>query len=296
MGRPRTLGAAGIDPIAEEPHHARASPADGPGPDPAALACAISAEASAVLAVMRRGLRHPRADDAAAEHPLVASLRALRRLAFSPAASAALPAAALRPFLDAVRSEDAGAAVTSASLAALHEVMSLTGPALPGAALREVVDAVASCRFEAGAEPAAEEAVLMRMLQALLACLRAPAAAALGDQHVCTAVNTCFRVVHQAAAKGELLQRFSRHAMHELIRCVFARLPQIGSADGVDGAVKPEVRGCAFVINSRYSCVEFTSASQPRISLLTIPKLLDIKEISGIAHAKWDSSTTFSIK
>src|SRR5438128_1292182 len=104
MGRPRPPGAGGIDPIAEEPphHHARA---DGGGPDPAALACAISAEASAVLAVMRRGLRHPRAtaDDAAAEHPLVASLRALRRLAFSPAASpSALPAAALRPFLDAV--------------------------------------------------------------------------------------------------------------------------------------------------------------------------------------------------
>lgn len=238
----------GIDPIAEEPHHAR-SPADGGlGPDPAALACAISAEASTVLAVMRRGLRHPRAtaaDDAAAEHPLVASLRGLRRLAFSPSpsAAAALPAAALRPFLDAVRSEDAGAAATSASLAALHEVMSLTGPALPGAALREVVDAVASCRFEAGTEPAAEEAVLMRMLQALLACLRAPAAPALGDQHVCTAVNTCFRVVHQAAAKGELLQRFSRHVMHELIRCIFARLPQIGGADGVDGAVKPEMGG-----------------------------------------------------
>jgi brefeldin A-resistance guanine nucleotide exchange factor 1 len=257
MGRPRTLGAGGIDPIAEEPNHARGpGPAADGGPDQAALACAISAEASAVLAVMRRGLRHPRAtaaDDAAAEHPLVASLRALRRLAFSPAAAAspsALPAAALRPFLDAVRSEDAGAAVTSASLAALHEVMSLTGPSLPGAALREVVDAVASCRFEAGAEPAAEEAVLMRMLQALLACLRAPAAAALGDQHVCTAVNTCFRVVHQAAAKSELLQRFSRYAMHELIRCVFARLPLIGSAAGVDGAVKPEVRDCVFAINS----------------------------------------------
>jgi brefeldin A-resistance guanine nucleotide exchange factor 1 len=88
----------------------------------------------------------------------------------------------------------------------------------------------------------------MRMLQALLACLRAPAAPALGDQHVCTAVNTCFRVVHQAAAKSELLQRFSRHAMHELIRCVFARLPQIGSADGIDAAVKPEVKECLLLL------------------------------------------------
>jgi golgi-specific brefeldin A-resistance guanine nucleotide exchange factor 1 len=245
MGRPRPLAvAADIVPIAEEPPHAR-SPADGV-PDPAALACAVSAQASAVLAVMRRGLRHPRADDACAagDHPLVASLRALRRLAFSPAGS--LPAAALRPFLDAVRSEEAGAAVTSASLAALHEVMALTGPALPGAALRDVVDAVAGCRFDAVADSGAEEAVLMRMLQALLDCLRAPAAAALGDQHVCTAVNTCFRVVHQSSGKGELMQRFSRHAMHDLVRCVFARLPRIGSADGAHPAVKPEV--CALLL------------------------------------------------
>ncbi|KAL5209087.1 hypothetical protein ABZP36_004710 [Zizania latifolia] len=249
MGRPRMPGAAGIDPIAEEPSHSSTSgaAAGGDGGDPAGLACAISAKASAVLAVMRRSLRHPRsaADDAAADHPLVSSLKALRRLVFTTAtaASPSLPVAALRPFLDAVRSEDAGAAVTSASLAALQEVMALMGSSLPGAALREVVDAVASCRFEAGAEAAAEEAVLMRMLQALLACLRAPAAAALGDQHVCTAVNTCFRVVHQAAAKGELLQRFSRHAMHELIRCVFARLPHIGSGDGGDCSVKPEMGG-----------------------------------------------------
>uniref|UniRef100_I1NR30 Uncharacterized protein n=1 Tax=Oryza glaberrima TaxID=4538 RepID=I1NR30_ORYGL len=81
---------------------------------------------------MRRSLRHPRAvaDDAAADHPLVSSLKALRRLVFS-------PAAVLRPFLDAVRSEDAGATVTSASLAALHEVMALMGLSLTSAALRE---------------------------------------------------------------------------------------------------------------------------------------------------------------
>ncbi|KAG8097740.1 hypothetical protein GUJ93_ZPchr0013g35005 [Zizania palustris] len=249
MGRPRMPCAAGINPITEEPPHSSTSgaAAGGDGGDPAGLACAISAKASAVLAVMRRSLRHPRsaADDAAADHPLVSSLKVLRRLVFTTAAAASpsLPVAALRPFLDAVRSEDAGAAVTSASLAALHEVMVLMEPSLPGAALREVVDAVASCRFEAGAKAAAEEAVLMQMLQVLLACLRAPAAAALGDQHVCTAVNTCFRVVHQAAAKGELLQRFSRHAMHELIQCVFARLPHIGSGDGGDGSVKPEMGG-----------------------------------------------------
>uniref|UniRef100_A0A0E0G8J0 Uncharacterized protein n=1 Tax=Oryza nivara TaxID=4536 RepID=A0A0E0G8J0_ORYNI len=52
--------------------------------------------------------------------------------------------------------------------------MALMGLSLTGAALQEVMDAVASCWFEAWAEAAAEEVVLMRILQALLACLRAP--------------------------------------------------------------------------------------------------------------------------
>jgi golgi-specific brefeldin A-resistance guanine nucleotide exchange factor 1 len=73
---------------------------------------------------MGRGLRHPRVDDAAAEHPLVTSLWAL-------------------PYLDVVRSDEIDAFVTSASPTALHEVM-----ALPGAVLREIVDTVAGCRLE----------------------------------------------------------------------------------------------------------------------------------------------------
>ncbi|KAF0897058.1 hypothetical protein E2562_032382 [Oryza meyeriana var. granulata] len=74
---------------------------------------------------------------------------------------AAVATTELRPFLDAVHSEDAGAAVTSASLAALHEVMSLMGSSLP--------DAMARCRFEVEAEVGAEETVLMRMLHADMA-------------------------------------------------------------------------------------------------------------------------------
>uniref|UniRef100_A0A0E0BIM4 Uncharacterized protein n=1 Tax=Oryza glumipatula TaxID=40148 RepID=A0A0E0BIM4_9ORYZ len=119
-------------------------PASPVRPPPRPAPCWPSCAAASACAV---------ADDAAADHPLVSSLKPLCRLVFS-------PAAVLRPFLDAVRSKDAGAAVTLASLAALHEVMALMGPSLTGTALREVVDAVSSCRFEARAEAAAEEAVL----------------------------------------------------------------------------------------------------------------------------------------
>lgn len=50
--------------------------------------------------------------------------------------SSALPAAALWPFPDVIRSEDVGVDVTSASLAALHEVMFLMGGVLKGATFR----------------------------------------------------------------------------------------------------------------------------------------------------------------
>ncbi|KAE8792580.1 Pattern formation protein EMB30 [Hordeum vulgare] len=89
-----------------------------------------------------------------------------------------------------------------------------------------VVEAVAGCRFEV-TDAASEEAVLARALQVLLACVRGRAAPALSNRHVCDVVSTCFRVVQQAGAKGELLQRVSRQTMQEVVRCVFARLPDV---------------------------------------------------------------------
>jgi brefeldin A-resistance guanine nucleotide exchange factor 1 len=61
----------------------------------------------------------------------------------------------LQPFLDAVRSEEANASLTS-----LHEAMAITEHSLPCSTLREAVDAVATYRFGAGAEANAMEAAL----------------------------------------------------------------------------------------------------------------------------------------
>lgn len=79
-------------------------------------------------------------------------------------------------------------------------------------------------------DQSSEEAVLMKILQVLLECVKGGRDGSVGldDHHVCTAVNTCFRVVHQAGGKSELLQRFSRNAMQELVRRVFGRLPLVG--------------------------------------------------------------------
>jgi brefeldin A-resistance guanine nucleotide exchange factor 1 len=197
------------------------------------MACVLASEVAAVLAVMRRNARWSGVRHAGDDHPLVTGLKSLRRAAAAWGPSGwdeVEPLLYLRPFLDLVRSDEAGAPTTGAALSSLHRILSLdlVRPGAPNVAgaMAAVVEAVAGCRFEV-ADLASEEAVLARLLQVLLACVRARAAPALSDRHVCDIVTTCFRVVQQASTKGELLQRVSRQTMHEVVRCVFARLPDI---------------------------------------------------------------------
>ncbi|KAI5414765.1 hypothetical protein KIW84_040289 [Lathyrus oleraceus] len=63
-----------------------------------------------------------------------------------------------------------------------------------------VVDVVTSCRFEV-TNPGSEEVVLMKILQVFLACVKSEASVMPSNQHICTIVNTCFRIVHQAGTK-----------------------------------------------------------------------------------------------
>nr|CAB3468217.1 unnamed protein product [Digitaria exilis] len=213
---------------------------DPPAPPRVAMACVVASEVAAVLAVMRRnvrwgGVRYDGGDGGADEHldhPLIAGLKSLRRRAAGWGGGGRWrddvdPLLYLRPFLDVVRSDETGAPITGAALSSLHKMLSLdlVGPAAPNVAeaMGAVVDAVTGCRFEV-TDPASEEAVLARVLQVLLACVRGRAAPALSNRHVCAIVSTCFRVVQQAGTKGELLQRVSRQTMQEVIRCVFARL------------------------------------------------------------------------
>ncbi|XP_073005575.1 ARF guanine-nucleotide exchange factor GNOM-like [Typha latifolia] len=254
MGRPRLQNST-INPIEEESSDSPESPgASSPPAEHAALACVINSEVSSVLAVMRRNVRwgsgrygsSSAADDHHLEHPLVQNLKFLRRRLFSSGPASSLdPSGYLRPFLDVVRSDETGAPITSIALSSVYKILTmdaaLAAPGM-GSAMQEVVDAVTSCRFEV-TDAASEETVLMKILQVLLACMRSRAAsAALGNEHVCTIVNTCFRVVHQAGTKGELLQKFSRYTMHELVRCVFLHLPNVG--DGPEQPyIKPQIGG-----------------------------------------------------
>ncbi|CAD5177141.1 ARF guanine-nucleotide exchange factor GNOM-like [Musa acuminata AAA Group] len=259
MGRPRLQNSA-INPIEEESPDAAEDgslPPLPPSGGPAAaadLSCVICSEVSAVLAVMRRNVRWggryaSAADDHHLEHSLVQSLKSLRRQVFSWGDArrpwcTIEPSAFLRPFVDVVQSDETGAPITGVALSSLYKILTLdllepgSGTGVE-AGMHLVVEAVTSCRFEV-IDPASEETVLMKILQVMLAIMRSQASIMLSNQHVCTIFNTCFRIVHQAGTKGELLQRFSRHTMHELVRCIFSHLPHVEDG-GRPPSLKPEI-------------------------------------------------------
>ncbi|KAI3972306.1 hypothetical protein MKW92_000834 [Papaver armeniacum] len=204
-----------------------------------ALACMVNSEVGAVLAVMRRNVRwggRYMAGDDQLEHSLIQSLKSLRRQIFTWQSqwNTINPALYLQPFLDVIRSDETGAAITGVALSSVYKILTINMLDLNTVnvedAMHSVVDAVTSCRFEV-TDPASEEVVLMKILQVLLACMKNKVAVVLSNQHVCTIVNTCFRVVHQAGSKGELLQRIARHTMHELVRCIFLHLRDIESKE-----------------------------------------------------------------
>ncbi|XVE68186.1 hypothetical protein DITRI_Ditri09bG0048700 [Diplodiscus trichospermus] len=204
-----------------------------------AFACMINSEVGAVLAVMRRNVRwgvRYAADDDQLEHSLIHSLKELRKQIFSwqHLWQNVDPVVYLQPFLDVIQSDETGAPITGVALSSIYKILTLDVLDLDtvnvGDAMHLIVDAVTSCRFEV-TDPASEEVVLMKILQVLLACLKSKAATRLSNKHVCMIANTCFRIVHQASSKGELLQRIARHTMHELVRCIFSHLPEISSTE-----------------------------------------------------------------
>ncbi|CAO2820443.1 unnamed protein product [Amaranthus hypochondriacus] len=204
---------------------------------PGSLACMVNTEIGAVLAVMRRnvrwGNRFTSVDDQQ-EHSLVQSLKTLRKKMFTWHAQwhSVNPVMYLQPFLDVIQSEETGAPITSVALSSVYKILMLDMFDMNTIGIHNtmhlIVDSVTNCHFEV-TDPTSEEVVLMKILQVLLACVKSKVSVALSNQHICNIVDTCFRVVQQTSAKSELLQRIARHSMHELVRSIFSRLPEVDS-------------------------------------------------------------------
>ncbi|KAK1383584.1 ARF guanine-nucleotide exchange factor GNOM-like [Heracleum sosnowskyi] len=252
-------------------------------PSGGAFALTVNSEISAVLAVMRRNVRwggnYMADEDDQLDHSLIHSFKQLRKNIFTWQNHwrTINPVLYIKPFLDVIQSDETSAPITGVALSSVYKILTLEVIDLDSVnvdeALHLIVDAVTSCRFEV-TDPASEEVVLMKILQVLLACMKSKAAAKLSNQQVCNIVNTCFRVVHQASSKGELLQRIARHTMHELIRCVFTHLSKF---DNIENAyIQP---GCSHVNNE---------VDTPDENHIIASKLED----NGHANSESDDKTT----
>ncbi|GJP82710.1 hypothetical protein CLOP_g12958 [Closterium sp. NIES-67] len=210
-------------------------------------ACQLSTEIHTLLAVMRQSSKWAvspifldETSGADAEDPLLRNLKDLRQKIVTDwsdddwEAARVPPSAYLVPFLDVVRSERTNTIVTSVALSSILKILNLQffDQSTPGAAvgIHMVMDAVTSCRFEV-TDLASEEAVLVKILQVLLETVRSPAGPLLSDRHMCSIVNTCFRVLHQAASKSHLLQRLACQTLLDMVREIFGRLPELPASE-----------------------------------------------------------------
>ncbi|MCO5614571.1 hypothetical protein L7F22_068854 [Adiantum nelumboides] len=197
--------------------------------DSGAIACMINGEIGTVLAVVRRNSRRYLAnDDDSLEH----SLKSLRRSIFEwrQAWNEIDPSLYLQPFLDLICSTEASAPIASVALSAVYNILSFevfdAQTVHAAEAMHCLVEAVTNCEFKV-IDPSSEEVVLMKVLQVLLAVMKHATSKLLSDRDLCLVFNSCFRVVQQSATKGEILQRTARHSIHEIVRVLFARLPQL---------------------------------------------------------------------
>ncbi|XP_059281864.1 ARF guanine-nucleotide exchange factor GNL2 [Lycium ferocissimum] len=207
------------------------------------ISCTLNTEVGAILAVIRRApeanlhFYHP--PEESYDSQISHSLKSLRSLIFNPQQEWRTidPMIYLSPFLDVVQSDDVPAAATGVALSSILKILKLEifCHKSPGAreAINSAVTAVTGCRLEK-TDPISEDAVMMKILQALTAIMGHPSSVLLTDQSVCTVVNTCFQVVQQSANRSDLLQRSARYTMHELIHIIYQRLPEIEVKDWED--------------------------------------------------------------
>ncbi|CAN6452847.1 unnamed protein product [Victoria cruziana] len=202
------------------------------------ISCMVNTEVGALLAVMRMspgdqcGSQFIPGADEALDNSLMSGLKSLRNFIFNVQQDwhSVDPSIYLSPFLDVIQFDEIAAPAVATALSATIKILKLEifDSTTPHAreAMHLIVDAITNCRLERNGH-AADDTILMRILQLLISCLKYKASALLSDSAVCTIVNTCFQVVQQSASRGHLLQRSARLAMHELIQLIYIHLPEV---------------------------------------------------------------------
>ncbi|XP_050216761.1 ARF guanine-nucleotide exchange factor GNL2 [Mercurialis annua] len=252
------------------------------------LSCMLNTELSAILAVIRRPhdstslLQQEDHYDTA----ILNSLKSLRALIFNPQQEWRTidPSVYISPFLDVIQSDDIPATATNVALSAISKVLKLQffDEKTPGAkdAINSIVTGITSCRLER-TDPITEDAVMMRILQALTSIIKHRASILLRDYAVCTIVNTCFQVVQQSTNRADLLQRGAKYAMREMIEIIFARLQDVEVKSEEDSESDTEDIDIGSGMDSGYGVRSVVDIFHFLCSLLNVVEIVESEGVSS---------------
>ena len=162
----------------------------------------------------------------------------------------------LHPFLQVIRSSSTSAAITSLAIVAITKFFAynLIGRLSPrlSLAMQLLSAAITHCRFEAS-DSAADEIVLLQILQLMESMLSGPGGDLLGDESVCEMMETGLSMCCQTRL-SELIRRSAEMSMVKMCQVIFERLNAIeleASEDLVEvnehgpGSVNPMMIGPA---------------------------------------------------
>ncbi|CAG9461465.1 unnamed protein product [Pedinophyceae sp. YPF-701] len=186
----------------------------------------LGGEAAALIATMRQNERW---DAAGMEvDPLLGDLQRLRREAYrSDDAWRAEPYRCFAPFIEVVRAAEANSVITAVALRAVEKLLSFEfiDVQLPVAsdAITEVVRGIMECKFESTGR-SDDENILMRMLQALQACVRCQAGATLSDEGLLLVLRTCHQLGMNSVNESDILKHSCRQILFEIVSEVFSRI------------------------------------------------------------------------
>ncbi|EIE18029.1 Sec7-domain-containing protein, partial [Coccomyxa subellipsoidea C-169] len=203
----------------------------------------LNQEVSCVVTAMRQNsrwaMRHQ--DDELSDDPLLDDFKLLRRRIFQwngeQEWSKIEPLTYLGPFLEVIRSPETSGPITGVALTSVRRLLDqyLFGKAASGVeeAMRATAEAITQCKFEA-TDPAADEVVLYKILQVLLACVKCPGGQLLSHDNILSIFQACFRIGHYQTERSkdiccgaELLTQASRQVMIEMLALVMARLKDL---------------------------------------------------------------------
>ena len=142
----------------------------------------------------------------------------------------------LHPFLQVIRSSSTSAPITSLAIVAItkffaYNLIDRGSPRLP-LAMQLLSAAITHCRFEAS-DSAADEIVLLGILELMESMLSGPGGDLLGDESVCEMMETGLSMCCQTRL-SDLLRRKAEMSMISMCQTIFERLKSLEIEAGDD--------------------------------------------------------------